>query len=67
MLTSSHGLLRVFPVLHRPGRARTLAGRARLRFAAPDSTASQALSNAPVGSVHCPAASAPLAQLRVRG
>ncbi len=35
--------------------------------AAPDSTASQALSNAPVGSVHCPAASAPLAQLRVRG
>ncbi|MGA9139389.1 MAG: hypothetical protein WBZ29_04140, partial [Methanocella sp.] len=56
-----HGLLRVFPVLRRPGRARTLAGRARLRFAAPDSTASQALSNAPIGSVHCPAASAPLA------
>ncbi|MGA9141603.1 MAG: hypothetical protein WBZ29_15370, partial [Methanocella sp.] len=47
MLTSSHGLLRVFPVLRRPGRARTLAGRARLRFAAPDLTASQALSNAP--------------------
>ncbi|MGA9138924.1 MAG: hypothetical protein WBZ29_01780, partial [Methanocella sp.] len=47
MPASLHGLLRVFQVLHRPGRARTLAGRARLRFAAPDSTASQALSNAP--------------------
>ncbi len=69
MLTSSHVLLRVFPVLRRPGRARTLAGRARLCFAAPDSTASQALSiTLPSGSVHCPAASAPLAQLsRARG
>jgi hypothetical protein len=55
MRAALHGLLRVFQVLRRPGRARTLAGRARLRFAAPDSTASQALSNArPSGSRSLP-------------
>ncbi|MGA9140839.1 MAG: hypothetical protein WBZ29_11480, partial [Methanocella sp.] len=42
-------------------------GGASLRSAAPGRVPSQALSNAPIGSVHCPAASAPLAQLRVRG
>ncbi len=51
MLTSSHGLLRVFPVLRRPGRARTpgdtTPGCASLRSAAPGRVPSQALSNAP--------------------
>ncbi len=54
-------------VLRRPGRARTLASPDSCAFGSADRSASQALSNAPVGSVHCPAASAPLAQLRVRG
>ena len=68
MPASLHGLLRVFQVLHRPGRARTLAdkpGCASLRQAP---TASQALSNAALRArVHCPAASAPLAPHSVRG
>ncbi len=63
-----HGLLRVFQVLRRPGRARTLASPDSCAFGSADRSASQALSNAPIGSVHCPAASAPLAQLsRARG
>jgi hypothetical protein len=42
-----HGLLRVFPVLRRPGRARTPAGQARPRLRQRHAlTASQALSNA---------------------
>ncbi|MGA9141361.1 MAG: hypothetical protein WBZ29_14135 [Methanocella sp.] len=46
----------------------TRPGCASLRSAAPGRVPSQALSNAPVGSVHCPAASAPLAPLmRARG
>ncbi|MGA9139807.1 MAG: hypothetical protein WBZ29_06260, partial [Methanocella sp.] len=47
MLTSSHGLLRVFPVLRRPGRART-PGDTTLAApsAAPGRVPSQALSDA---------------------
>ncbi|MGA9141455.1 MAG: hypothetical protein WBZ29_14610, partial [Methanocella sp.] len=52
-----HGLLRVFQVLRRPGRARTLASPDSCAFGSADRSASQALSNAPIGSVHCPAAS----------
>ncbi len=63
-----HGLLRVFPVLRRPGRARTLASPDSGAFGCADRSASQALSNAALRArVHYPAASTPLAPHSVRG
>ncbi len=71
MLTSSHGLLRVFPVLRRPGRARTPGDTTRQRLASLGCARSSPFASAKqraFGSVHCPAASTPLAQLsRARG
>ncbi|MGA9141847.1 MAG: hypothetical protein WBZ29_16595, partial [Methanocella sp.] len=61
------GFFRCFAVRAALAPPETRPGGASLRSAAPGRVPSQALSNAPVGSVHCPAASAPLAQLRVRG
>ena len=64
-----HVLLRVFQVLRCRGRARTSRNESPAAPSAAQAYISlQALSDAPIGSVHCPAISAPLAPLmRARG